>query len=197
MRMCFLLYPLAAELKNSDMISVQTSQNEFMCFRISILLFSCDILARTAIANLIGPNGYFGCPYCYQKGEGVPNSSAGTTVRCPKEDNLQLRTHDETIHMMKRIVNENLPQLKGIKGVSSILLFPSGYDIINSFSIDYMHGIAMGIAKDLIKISMGKRQIPKPPYERYKLTPQNRELLSDRILNLKPTKKFRRLPRSL
>lgn len=87
--------------------------------------------------------------------------------------------------------------LKGIKGVSPIVGFPIGYDIINSFSIDYMHGIALGVAKDLIKIWLGKRAIPKPPYENYKLSTRNCEYLKNRILQLKPTNKFRRMPRSI
>lgn len=45
-------------------------------------------------------------------------------------------------------------------------MLPRGLDIINSFSIDYMHGLT-GFVKDLVKIWIGKRAIPEPPYKQY------------------------------
>lgn len=192
-----LLFPLCKELENSEIIAFQTPDNDMMYFLVRVLIFSCDSPARTAMQNFVGPMGYYGCPYCNQKGVPVNNLSTGITVRYTQERNMQLRTHDETIKLMKRFENGQRNNLKGIKGVSAILQFPRGFDIINSFAIDYMHGVALGIVKDLIKIWLGKRKIPNPPYKEYKLTPQKIELLKDRIIKLKPTNNFRRLPRSI
>lgn len=46
-----------------------------------------------------------------------------------------------------------------------------------------MHGIALGIGKYLIKIGIGTRSIPNPPYKTYKLSVQNRDILNKRILH--------------
>lgn len=76
----------------------------------------------------------------------------------------------------------NSAEKNEVKVVSSFVAFPSGYDIINTFSIDYMHGIALGIGEDLIEIGIG-RSIPNPPYKTYKLSVQNRDILNKRILH--------------
>lgn len=192
-----LLYPLSSELESCANLSVQTSANDFICFYIRVLIFAYDLPARSAIQNFIGPNGYFGCPYCYHEGNPIKNLANTTTVRYPKKENVPIRTHNETIELMRRVESGSKVDLKGIKGVSPIIAFPRGYDMINSFSIDYMHGIALGIAKDLIKIWIGKRSIPKPPNNDFKLSPKNREILKERMLKLKPTNNFRRMPRSI
>lgn len=192
-----LLYPLCKELESCDIVSIQTPENELMFFLVRILIVSCDSPARTAIQNFIGPMGYYGCPYCYAQGVAVKNISSGSTIRYTKQENVQLRMHNETINLMKKAENGCKTNLKGIKGVSCIIGFPSGYDIINSFCIDYMHGIALGISKDLIKIWVSKRSVPQPPYKNFKLSTKNCELLNSRILQLKPTSNFRRMPRSI
>lgn len=61
-----LLYPLINELEKCDIVSIETPENELMFFLVRVLIFSCDIPARTAIQNFIGPNGYYGCPYCHR-----------------------------------------------------------------------------------------------------------------------------------
>lgn len=192
-----LLYPLCNELDKCDVVSVESPEHDLIFFLVRILIFACDIPARTAIQNFIGPNGYYGCPYCIQKGTPIKNLTSGSTVRYPKPDNICLRTHNETINLMKRAESGSKVNLFGVKGVGPIVAFPRGCDIINSFSIDFMHGIGLGVAKDLIKIWIGSRIIPNTPYEKYKLAKKYYEILSNRILNLKPTNNFRRLPRSI
>lgn len=196
-RMSDLLFPLTNELESSELISIQTSEDDFESFRVRVLIISCDIPARTAIQNFVGPNGYYGCPYCNQKGNPIKNSTKGSTVRYTKEKNVTLRTHDETMKIMQLARNKNYVPRNGIKGISAMVMFPRGYDIINSFSIDFMHGIALGIGKDLIKIWLGKRDIPNPQLKSYKISPPNRIVLRNRVLNLKPTMNFHRKPRSI
>lgn len=60
-----------------------------------------------------------------------------------------------------------------------------------------MHGIALGIGKDIVEIWLGKRRIPIPPSAEYKLSSANAELLNKRILKLKPFQSLRRKPKSI
>lgn len=85
-----------------------------------------------------------------------------------------------------------------MKGPSALFLFPE-LDVIKSFSIDYMHGIGLGVMKHLIEIWIGKKALsPKPPYSDYKIKKtEYRKILDSRILRLKPPQYVRRLPRSL
>lgn len=165
-------------------------------------IIACDLPAKNEFQNFIGSNGKFGCSYCYQKGTAITNTAKKTTIRFCHEENVKLRTHNETIDLMQRassiVDGKKMKSLEGVKGTSALLMFPKGYDMINTFSIDYMHGIGLGIAKDLIKIWLAKRNIPNPPYKNYKIdTVRKRELLRDRILKLKPTLNFHRKPRSI
>lgn len=195
-----LLFPLAKEFEDyGDLISIHTSENEFVCFRICISMIACDLPAKNQLQNFVGSNGKFGCSYCYQKGVAVKNNANTTTIRFTNEENIKLRSHDETISLMKRLATEkNVASLEGVKGISALLMLPIHKDIINIFSIDFMHGLGSGIGKDIVKIWLGKRSIPNPPYKQYKISSvQKREQLRLRILNLKPTMNFRRKPRSV
>lgn len=55
-----LLYPLCNELDKCDVVSVESPEHDLIFFLVRILIFACDIPARTAIQNFIGPNGYYG-----------------------------------------------------------------------------------------------------------------------------------------
>lgn len=194
-----LLFPLAKELNDhGDLISIHTTDNEFVCFRVCISMIACDLPAKSELQNFVGSNGKFGCGYCYQEGVPVANNANRTTIRFKYEENVKLRSHDEAIELMKRMKSEkNANSLKGVKGTTALLMLPICNDIINIFSIDYMHGLGV-IVKDIVKIWLGKRAIPNPPYKQYKIsTVQKRELLQSRIMNLKPTMNFRRKPRSI
>lgn len=50
-----LLFPIAKELDtNKELMTVLTSENEFLDFRVSILLVSCDLPAKAAVQNFVG-----------------------------------------------------------------------------------------------------------------------------------------------
>lgn len=198
-----LLFPLAKEFENIDgkSILVCFSDHEIVEFDMAILLIACDLPARAAVQNFIGHTGKFGCPCCYHPGVPIVNlSGKSTTIRYTKKNDIKLRSHAETIQLMQRALRECDKQKKsieGIKGPSAVLMFPK-LDIIKSFPIDYMHGIALGVMKDLIQIWIGKKSIPKPPYPNYMMRKtEHREIIDKRILRLKPPQRIRRMPRPL
>lgn len=191
-----LLYPIAREIEINKEQSMLTSEGELLNFEIRISIVACDLPAKAAVQNFIGHNGKFGCSFCYHPGMPIANSTGkGKTIRFVELNHTsQLRTHDETIQQSTKCSEKNI--LQGIKGISSVLMFP-GIDLIKSFPIDIMHGVGLGIMKDLIAIWMGKKKLPTPPYKEYKLTPNNREILNSRILKLKPPSSVRRKPKSI
>lgn len=191
-----LIFPLAKELDNNQhQISVQTSDNLIVNFRLCILLISCDLPARAALQNFIGPNGKFGCLYCHHTGVPITNlSGKSKTIRFIKlSEEIKLRTHCETVK--SSIALKETP-MNGVKGISAALML-SDIDIIHSFPIDFMHGIALGVMKELIEIWLGKKRLSNPPYPYFKLKPNQREILKNRILDLKPPLTWHRKPRSI
>lgn len=71
-------------------------------------------------------------------------------------------------------------------------------DVISSITIDSVHGAFLGVKKHIVEIGLGKKSITSPPYEDYKIkTMAQRQLISNRIMSLKPTSNFCRKPRSI
>lgn len=166
-----LLYPLAAEfnLLNEKLI-IMYKENEFWSFRPTVIFGVFDLPARAEIQGMKGPIGKYGCPFCLHQGDPVKNLSGKTTIRyVHKSMEQKLRTHADTVYLYQRVSKEDFlgadakDSINGVKASSPLMLFDD-IDIINSLPIDFMHGICLGIVKDLIEIWIGKKRIPVPPY---------------------------------
>lgn len=187
---------LAQELENCE-ISIYNG-NSIEQFIPSIVIASCDLPARAMLQSFKGPVGRSACPVCYHKGEPIANLKKSTTIRYVQtHDYVQFRTHDETIARANQIgVGDD--SIDGVKGHSCMLLFDH-FDIIDNYATDFMHGIALGVAKFIIEIWLGIRKIPDPQ-NGLKIKLKNaaeRDCLNQRILKLKPTMQFKRKPRSI
>lgn len=197
-----LLYHLAAEIDylSNKLITVYR-ENELWNFQPVFMICSCDLPARTQIQNFKGTNAKFGCAYCYHPGIPIKNKSGRSTIRYIKEQSpAKCRTHRETLAFAQMADKKDFrdeKELYGVKGYSAALSFKD-FDMISSFSIDFMHGIALGLTKDLVEIWIGKKTIPQPPYPDYKIKAvKSRQVLDKRIINFKPTMDFKRKPRSI
>lgn len=189
---------LAAELENSE-ISIFDGE-QFINFVPALITASCDLPAKAMLQNFKGPVGKYACAFCYHPGVAVKNLKGKTTIRYVKMDEVKLRTHDETVNNGRRIdLDENTTDsIDGVKGLSSMLLFDS-FDIVNNFAIDIMHGIGLGIVKDVLQIWMGMKKIPDPK-NNIKIKLKNefeRKCLNQRIIQLKPLMDFKRKPRTI
>lgn len=195
-KMMNLMYTLAMEfdILKRELISFYR-EDIFYNFCPVVLLCVFDLPARADVQAMKGPVGKFGCPYCLHPGIPIENLSGRTTIRHIHMSPQKLRSHNETVTLAKRISTNDEDNF-GIKGHSTMMLFDT-IDIIDSFPVDYMHNVLLGVAKDLIEIWLGKRKIPQPPYKEYMLKPASRQILENRILALKPYSDFSRKPRSI
>lgn len=190
-----LLYPLAKELSEISITIHDSESNEFYEFSPSITIASCDLPAKQLLQNFVALSGRESCSYCYDPGESVRNSKGTSNIRYTFRDQFTERTHKETILIASSIPHNGKPK-KGIKGRSVMELFDN-FDVINSFAIDYMHGLS-GIVKHIMEIWLGKKQLPTPPFGSYKIkTMDQRKRLNRRILLLKPYSAITRKPRSI
>lgn len=157
--------------------------------------------ARSMLQNFKGTNGKTSCPICYHPGYAVKNVKNGTTIRYTKCDKPPAeRTHNETVQRAKCIDSNTTGtnSIDGIKGLSCMLLYDH-FNIIDDFAIDFMHGILLGITKDVAEIWLGIRRIPDPK-NNLKIKLKNadeRKCFNNRIVQLKPLVLFRRKPRSI
>lgn len=104
-------------------------------FIIKIKSFICDAPAKSFIKYTKGHTGYYSCTKCHIRG-----SSVASTTCFPDSDQIPLRTHIDFVLQIAR---------KHHKGTSIIENIP-GIDMINSFPLDYMHLICLGVVKKVI-----------------------------------------------
>lgn len=193
-----LFYALASEFDkwNENVITVYKN-NEFWNFKPNVSFGIFDLPAPSEVQAFKGPTGKSACPFCYHSGIPVRNLAGRTTIRYVSQPDSRARNHGETILIAQRVSNENSESIDGVKGHCAMLLF-SDIDVINSLPIDYMHGILLGLTKNLIEIWLGKKRIPTPPYGDYKIKQvASKKTLEQRILKMKPTINFSRKPRSI
>lgn len=188
-----LFSPLAKELDECE-ITYFDGEN-LVDFKPAIVTVSCDLPARAIVQNMVGPVGKYGCPVCLHPGNAVANLKNRTTIRYLKENEMVLRTHDETVIEAAGVANG---PIHGIKGLSCMLLFDY-FDIIDYFAIDFMHGAGLGVEKHIVEIWLGIKKIPDPKNGiKYKLKNEaERKMMNQRMLQFKPLMHFRRKPRSI
>lgn len=194
-----LLYPLAKEIdtiQKNKITVYDSNENEFYEFIPSIIMASCDLPAKQMLLNIIALSGRESCSFCYNTGESVPKPKGKTNIRYTFSENFIERTNSETIQYGITAVKRNGKPVKGIKGRSVMELFED-FDLINSFTIDFMHNIS-GIVKHMIEIWTGKKTLVTPPHENFKIkSADKRKLLNERLLKLKPYSAITRKPRFL
>lgn len=71
-------------------------------------------------------------------------------------------------------------------------------DIIHSFPVNIMHGCGLGLTEDIVEIWLGRKKIPSPPYNHYKIkSVKERLILEKRINSFRPTSDFKRKPKPI
>lgn len=171
--------------------------NQFIDFVPVILTASCDIPARALLQNMKLPTGKSACPVSTHPGEAIANLKGGKTIRYLKRDGCELRTHNDTVQKASMMGN-SMDSIDGIKGFSCMLMFDD-FNVIESFAIDFMHNIPLGVVKTIMEIWIGFKILP-PANNNLKIKLKNnkeRKLLSERIAQLKPLMHFRRKPRPI
>lgn len=156
-------------------------------FRAAITCAVLDLPAKASFQQLIQYNGYFGCGYCMQRGE-----QTGKGVRFTwNEECCDIRTHRSFLLAMGDISMKKLESKDGIIGVSPAVSFDY-FDMVDSFGLDYMHCVCLGIEKNLIRFWTNS----KAGHDSY-ITLEYQQILNKRIMSIKPCVFISRLPRSL
>lgn len=134
------LFDFVNEIKDliNNGIEIKVSSGEFKKKQVILDVFCCDLPAKNYILKTKGHNAYFSCSRCCIEGEYVCRRVCYPDIDCPK------RTHESFInkHQEEYHVGE----------VMSILIDIPGINIINSFSLDYLHMVCIGVTKKIITL---------------------------------------------
>lgn len=126
--------------------------------------FCCDVPAKSFLLKTKGHSGFFSCSRCCTEGEYLNRRVCFPDLNCPK------RTHEHFVQKQQEEhhIGTNLSILTSIPGI----------DIINIFSLDYMHLICLGVTKKLINLWL------KGPLKT-RLNSAKSKLLSNNLIYLK------------
>lgn len=197
-----IMAPFANEMRLLRQKGIFTMhENELLHFSPAVLFCVCDLPARAEVQN-VKPSGYFGCACCVIKGEAVKNPKTHRSyVRFLKVQQPEiLRTHTDAITVgYDALRGGAIMNPKGLKGLSCMVAFKD-FNLVDSFALDWMHGVCIGILPLLLDIWLGKK---KPIYdedESYHFKPftaAQRLELNRRIASLKPPTRISHKPRSI
>lgn len=183
-------YPLFNELKQiSDEggISIETPEKKFN-FLPLITQCNADLPAKYDMQGTIGHSGYFGCTYCLHPGDLIKaNKRAKAVVRYVRKDNVLDRKHIDILTIYRSLKSS---PIRGVKSVSCFIAAKE-FDLINSFSIDYMHCILLGIMRKLLDLWLNTKNHDEPFY----ITKKRQHELHKIILSIKPISEITRKPR--
>lgn len=108
-------------------------------YNLYIDTFCCDAPAKSFLLKTKGHSGFFSCSRCEHEGLYLSNRLCfpfTSPTRCPSK-----RTHENYVMQS----NED----HHVGNVSLISTLPS-FDVVNNFSLDYMHLVCLGVVRKLI-----------------------------------------------
>ena len=124
-----------------------------------------DAPAKCAVQNFCQYSGFYGCPYCMEKGVTCWTSAWGHKTIFPfnlesENGHALSRTHSDTIRLGEDAQKETIKTGKphsyfGVKGLTWCMYFPK-FDVIRGMAIDYMHAVLLGVLKMLTTLWFDK-----------------------------------------
>ncbi|XP_074612396.1 uncharacterized protein LOC141866757 [Acropora palmata] len=158
-----------------------------------------DLPAKSMVLEEIQYNGFCGCTYCVEAGKSVKakDGGRGWVHVYPFNDesetgHAERRTHKGTIANGKKSLQD--PLGKPVFGVRGVCQFASlkYFDVVDGVAVDYMHGILLGVSKQLLKLWLDSQFSGEDWYCGTLVA-----LIDDRLMSIKPPNVITRVPRSL
>lgn len=166
------LHPIIRKFENIRENGFFERQQNFQFF---VTHAAFDLPIKSMLQQIKQYNGFNACYYCEHPGESTEKGVRYTSgYRNPP------RTHSNLILTMKEVLKTNKP-INGIKGISPMVGFPS-FDLVRSMSIDYMHGVLLGVLKNMFTFWLDSKNKKQPFY----INSKQKVILNQRIVKIKP-----------
>lgn len=165
---------------------------QLICSRVFPICCSSDAVARCTLQGIHQFNGSFGCSWCIDKGE-VTRKGRGY-ARVYSSRRSRLRTHEHMVLWGRQLTSSGAEHVRGVKSVSPLLLLHNwGFNIVDGFSVEYMHCVLLGVVRQFINIWVSS----STNAEQYHLNSDNIAKADANLLAIKPCRDISRLPSSL
>ncbi|XP_062593832.1 uncharacterized protein LOC134255326, partial [Saccostrea cucullata] len=146
--------PLMKSLKMLETNGIEYEvDNEQILTKAFLICGTADLPAKSLVLNCNQFNGQFSCLKCLHPGETYKTQKGGSVHTFSYNASLPMHESRTSENCLRDAIlaTENRKTINGIKGPSFLMTLMS-YDFVNSTSIDYMHGVLLGITKLLTKL---------------------------------------------
>jgi hypothetical protein len=173
-------YPFITELLALEKEKIKLSRDGFnYTFKTVVTHCIVDLQAKPKLQCIKLYNSKCACTYCLHEGKSVMNKIKGSTIRYLYEHvPSEYRNHDDTVAAMLK-ANEKHP-INGVKKLSCLTRL-NNFDIIFSFSIDYMHQILLGVVRLLMTCWFSTNNSK----ERFYVNGQGQQIINNRLKKIK------------
>lgn len=172
---------------NGINIEVCDKNNKFIVSnkRIIIDAFCCDSPAKAFLLKTKGHTGFHSCSRCTVQGTYIQRRVCFPDLNCSK------RTHED-------FVNQIYEEYHTTGNVSELVNIPN-IDIVQHFSLDYMHLVCLGVVRKILLLWKGSGDIGRGNVNTQKLPTNVIKIISSRLKLLKKDipSDFSRKPRGL
>lgn len=145
----------------------------------------CDAPACAFVLKTKTHTGFYSCARCTVKGQYLERRVCFPNLQC------SMRTHEDSINKIQR-------QYHTDGDVTTILSIPN-FDVVNNFSLNYMHIVCFGVVKKILMLWKGNLGIGRRGINNQKLNNRIIKNISNRLISFKTCIPcdFVRKPRSL
>lgn len=174
-----ILNGITVELFNKDKQLVNLKK------KIAIDAFCCDVPAKAFLLKTKGHTGFYSCSRCSVQGTFLHRRVCFPDLECSK------RTHQDFLNKIQE-------QYHTPGHITNIINIPD-IDVVQNFSIDYMHCVLLGVMKKMLMLWKGSGEIGRVGVNKQKLPSNLVKQISTRLISLKKCipSDFSRKPRSL
>ena len=158
--------------------------------KLMLSLGSTNLQGKAYLLSMSHHNGICGCITCEE--EGFTTKQGKGHVRCYpfQEPPATLRTSDSILENALSAV-ENNTRVKGFHDVTPLAKLP-WFDLVLGIVPDYMHGVLLGVTKQLLNLWLSPSRYKKPWFIGNKA-----KAIDKRLKDMKPPDFIQRLPREL
>jgi len=183
--------PFVSEIKHLRQNGFEMIANCGMIFKlyVTILICTCDSVARCLLQNVKQFNGNYGCNWCLLKGKREKKGKGSVHVY-PFVENLTKRSHTNTVEHARSAYSSG-DCVYGVKGPSPLLGLPD-LNIVDGFVVDYMHCVDLGVTRYLVGLWFDTVHHTSAWYIGRRTSEVNSNLC-----NIRPPSSITRLPRTL
>ena len=170
------------------------------CIKFYCICCCVDSVARAPMQGLTQFNGNYGCNWCLHPGEWSKKYHFMTYPALSSK--VEVRTEDQALRDIEEFVNADIRSKKKNKDIGHGFKYKASitklqyFDLIEGFTVDYMHNIALGVARQFAKYWFQSKSRGKNK-KKYAITPKQFKDIDDIILKLTPHSQIGRLTRSL